>query len=296
MRKAFTLAALLVLAVSVPGAIAGSTRAADNTQTYLDSTGEDPSAPDITSLVVSNDATGLITFKINISNRTSLTSDMELDVYLDTDSNPSTGDSQSFGAEDLLVLVQGSVGLYKWNGTDYLFASSQSSLVFSYDATGATIRIKASDLGGTKAFNFLALAASGVTTDASGNPDYTNAHADFAPDQGHGTFNFKVLTRLQLTVSTFQTTPASPKAGGTFSASLAVTENDTGAPIKSGSVACSATVAGKAVPLFTHLVTNGVATCMWRVPKSAKGKKLTGKVTVSLRGASTSKSFTVRVR
>jgi hypothetical protein len=296
MRKAFMVVALLVLAVAVPGAIAGSTRAVDNTQTYLDSTGEDPNAPDITSVVVSNDATGLITFKINISNRAALTSDMFIDLGLDTDANPATGDKNAFGAEYDLELLQGSVALFQWNGNDYTFASSQSSLVYSYDASGATIRIKSSDLGGTKAFNFSAIAISGVTNDASGNPDFTNAHADFAPDQGHGTFNYKVLTKLRLTVSTFQTAPASPKAGGAFSASLAVTENDTGAPITSGAAVCRATVAGKAVPLLTHLVTNGVATCVWRVPKTAKGKELTGKVTVSLRGASASKSFTVRVR
>ena len=295
MRKASAVLLLLVLAAVAPAASAGPTRAASNSQTFLDSTGEDPNAPDITSIVVSNDDSGLVTFKVNISNRPTLTSDMEIDLSLDTDANPATGDPNAFGADFLIVLVQGSVDLYRWNGTDYS-STPASSLVYSYDASGATVKVKASDLGGTRAFNFFAIAASGVTYDSSGNPDYTNAPVDFAPDLGHGTYAYKVLTTLRLSVTTFQTTPAAPKAGGTLSASLAATENDTDAPIAGGSVSCRASVGGKAVAATAHTVTNGVATCVWRVPKTAHGKRLTGTVTVALRGATATKSFSVKVR
>ncbi|HXR11083.1 MAG TPA: hypothetical protein VN770_02205 [Gaiellaceae bacterium] len=289
-------AVLAALVVAVPGALAGSARTSDNSQTFLDSTGEDPNAPDITSIVVSNDDTGLITFKMNISNRPSLTGDMEIDVFLDTDANPATGDPQSDGAEYAIVLVQGSVALFKWNGSDYVDAPSQSSLVYSYDASGATIKVSASDLGGTKAFNFSTVAGSGITVDANGTPNYSNASADFAPDLGHGTYAYQVKTTLRLSVSTFQTTPAAPKAGATLSASLAATENDTGGPVTGGTVACRATAGGKTVPVTSHAEANGVGTCVWKVPKTAKGKKLTGTVTVTVRGATVSKSFSVRVR
>jgi len=283
-------------AVVAAFAVCVSAAGAGNSQTFLDSTGEDPSAPDITSIAVSNDDAGLITFKVNISNRPALTSDMELDLYVNTDANSATGDSRALGADYWILLIPGEVDLFKWNGTDYAAAPSQSSLVYSYDATGATIKINASDLGGTKSFGFLTLALSDVVVDSQGNADYTSAHVDAAPDFGHGSFDYKLLTKLGLRVSTFQTTPRSPRAGGTLSASMAVTENDTSGPLASGAVACRATVGGKALPLITHLVTNGVATCIWRVPKSARGKKLSGKVVVSARGASAAKSFSVKVR
>lgn len=283
-------AAIAVFAVCVSAAAAG------NSQTFLDSTGEDPSAPDITSVVVSNDDAGLITFKVNVSNRPALTSDMEFDLYVNTDANTSTGDPQSYGADYLILLIPGEVDLFKWNGTDYGGTPPQSSLVYSYDASGATIKIGAADLGATKAFGFVALALSNVAVDSQGNADYTNAHIDAAPDFGHGAFDYKVLTKLGLAVSTFKTTPVSPRAGGTLSASMAVTENDTGGPLASGAVACRATVGGKAVPVITHLLTNGVATCVWRVPKSARGKKLSGRIVVSTRGATAAKSFAVKVR
>jgi len=291
MKRLVAALALFVLVAAAPAAFAG------NSQTFLDSTGENPAAPDITSIVVSNDDAGLITFQVNISNRPSLTSDMEIDLFLDTDANPATGDPESYGAEYLVQLVQGSVTLYKWNGSGYSSAAAQSSLVYSYGSGGATIRVKASDLGGTHAFDFLAIAASGVTTDVNGNPDYSNAASDSAPDPGHGTFAYQVLTTLRLTVTNFLTSPVAPKAGGTLSASLAATENDTDAPFTGGAVACRATVGGgEAVTATSRRVTNGVASCVWRVPKTAHGKRLTGSVTVTVRGAKVTKTFSVKIR
>jgi len=194
------------------------------------------------------------------------------------------------------MLVQGDVELFKWNGTDYSSASSQSSLVYSYDTSGATIKVNASDLGATKAFDFVAAAGSGITVDSNGDPNYDNAAIDFAPDSGHGTFAYAVKTTLKLAVTNFQATPAVPKAGGTVSASLAATENDTGAPIDGGTVACRASVGGRALAATRHSVTNGVATCVWRVPKNAHGKRLTGTVTVTVRGATAAKSFSSKIR
>ena len=80
-RSAVTLGALLVLAATVvampTSALAKSARARANSQTFTDSTGEDPNAPDITTIALSNDDAGLVTFKINISNRPALTADMQ---------------------------------------------------------------------------------------------------------------------------------------------------------------------------------------------------------------------------
>jgi hypothetical protein len=286
MRPSLLALPALVLALSAPAA------AASKPQTFLDSTGENPQAPDITSIVVSNDDAGLITFKVNISNRPSLTPDMEIDLFLDTDTNPATGDPDAHGAEYVIQLVQDSADLYAWNGSDYKGAASQSSLVYSYDPSGATIKVKASELGGTHAFDFVALAGSGITIDANGNPDYDNAAIDVAPDVGHGTFAYQVRMTLRLSVTNFQASTTD----GTVSASLAATENDTGAPFTDGSVSCRASVGGKALAASAHAVTNGVATCVWRVPKSAHGKRLTGIVTVTVRGATAAKSFSVKIR
>src|SRR6478735_2021413 len=137
----------LALAAMPAVAFGDAARHLKNSTTYPDSTGEDPAAPDITSVVVSNDDAGLITIQVNLSNRPTMTADMYFLIFLDTDKNGSTGASDFF----------------QWNGTTYVRAASQASLTFSYTATGPAIRVSAADLGKSKAFNFGVIASSGAT-------------------------------------------------------------------------------------------------------------------------------------
>jgi hypothetical protein len=298
-RSALTLGAVLLLAVAVvavpTSALARNARAKANSQTFTDSTGEDANAPDITTVAVSNDDAGLVTFKVNISNRPALTADMFMLVYLDTDQHATTGDTKAFGADYLLELDPGSVNLFKWNGSDYTAAPSQSSVTYSYDSTGATIRASAGDLGGTKGFNFGLDAVSGVTTDASGNADFSKAHDDFAPDLGHGFYSYQVLTKLVLSVSSFTTSPKPAKSGKTFVANLAANENDTSGPVQAGTVACTATVVGNHLSATAHRVANGLATCSWSVPRNEKGKTLRGTVSLTVKGTTVVRTFAVKV-
>jgi len=275
-------------------ALAKRSAARANSQTFTDSTGEDPAAPDITTVVVSNDDAGLITFKVNISNRPTLTTDMTVLMFLDTDQQATTGDSQASGAEYAIELDPGSVDLFKWNGSDYVAAPSQTSVTYSYDATGATIRASAADLGGTKGFNFFLAAFSGITTDAAGNADFTNAKVDAAPDAGHGVYTYQVLTKLTLNVEAFTTSPKPAKAGKKFVASLAATESDTKGPVQAGAVTCTATVGGKHPSATVHRVANGIATCSWVLPRNVKGT-LRGTVSLTVKGTTVVRAFAVKV-
>lgn len=284
------LAALLVV---VPVALGGSSHAAANSQTYNDSTGEDAAAPDITNVVVSNDDAGLITFQVNIPNRPTLTPDMYMLIFLDTDQNASTGATDFLGAEYAIELDPGAVTLFQWNGSDFTPAASQSSLTYAY-ANGATIRVSAADLGKTKGINFGVIAVSGLTFDAAGNPVFDNEHRDLAPDPGHGFFSYQVLTKLVLTVTAFTTSPKPPKAGRTFSVSMAATENDTKGPVRAGTVTCPATLAGKRAVAVRHVVVNGIATCVFSIPKTAKGRLLRGSITLTLQGAHVTRPFSAR--
>jgi hypothetical protein len=288
--------ALGALLVALPtAALGGSAGSAANSTTFPDSTGEDANAPDITSVVVSNDDAGNITFQINISNRPALTADMYALIFLDTDLNASTGDTQALGAEYVIELDPGFVGLLQWNGSDYLPAASQASLTYSYLTTGATIRISAADLGKAKAFKLGTIVASGVVTDAAGKLDFTNVHRDYAPDLGHGFFSYEVRTKLILIVTAYTTSPKPARANRTFSASLAATQNDTGGPVASGTVTCVATIAFKRIPAVTHILTNGVANCIWRIPATAKGKTLRGTITLTVQGVKVTRTFSSRI-
>ena len=291
---AAALAAAAVVAMPT-SALARTASATSNSKTFTDSTGEDPNAPDITTINVSNDNSGLITFKINISNRPTLTQDMFVLVYLNTDRKTSTGDPQSAGSDYVVELDPGQVTLYKWNGTDFRAAPSQASVTFGYDASGATIRASARDLGNTKAFGFSVDAASGLVLDASGNPDFSNVHDDLAPDPGHGVFTFNVLAKLTLSVKAFTTGPKPAKAGKKFVASLAADESDTNGPVEAGTVACSATVGGKHLTATAHRVSNGIASCAWSLPSSATGT-LHGSVRLTVQGVTVVRTFAVAVK
>jgi hypothetical protein len=285
-----------VLVATPSGALGSASRASSNSQTFTDSTGENPAAPDITTINVSNDDAGNITFQINISNRPALTPDMLLGIYLDTDNNPGTGDPQNLGAEYFIQLVPGEVDLFPWTGSGYGNAVATPSLTYSYTATGATIHVSDSALGSSKAFNFVAFAASGITVDATGNPDFTNIQVDAAPDPGHGTYPYNVLTTLKLTSGAFTTSPKPAKSGKSFSAGFAATENDTGGPVKTGTVTCTATVAGQHIPAaHKGTVANGVATCVWPLPKKDKGLTIRGTVTLTVKGVSLHHSFANKI-
>ena len=112
-KRLLTLIAVAAVHVALPTVAFGdSARNATNTTTYNDSIGEDAAGPDITTIVNSNDNAGFITIKINISNRPALTPDMLMVIFMDTDSNASTGDPQLLGADDVIQLLPGAVGLF----------------------------------------------------------------------------------------------------------------------------------------------------------------------------------------
>ncbi|HEX5450687.1 MAG TPA: hypothetical protein VFW85_11605 [Gaiellaceae bacterium] len=300
MRKSrlLMLVGVAILLALLPRAAHGaSTHALSNSQTFPDSIGEDPNAPDITSVAVANDDAGNITFNINVSNRPSFTADMYFLIFLNTDDNLATGDPDSYGADYVIQLEPGSVDLFQWNATanDYFGAASQTSLIYAYAATGPTIHVSQSDLGAPKVLDFVALAGSGVTTDAQGNPDFTNEQDDLAPDPGHGFYAYQVKTKVVLKQTAFTTAPAKAKAGKRFSASLAASESDTDGPVKKATISCKAVVAGKTLRA-THSFAGGVSTCSWTLPKKGvKGKLIYGSMSIVVQGTKLTKSFTARI-
>ena len=293
--RKIALAALFIALAAVPAIALGSTaRAVANSTTYPDSIGEDAQAPDITGTTVSNDDASNLTFKVAVSNRPALTPDMVVLLFLDTDQSTATGDPQSFGAEYAIQLVSGSVDLFKWSGSDYT-SSPAPSLTYAYDTSGATIRINANEIAKSRAFNFAVLAISGFTVDANGNLDDTKTRSDASPDPGHGTFTYQVQIKVTLSVVGFTTSPKPIKAGKPFSVGLAANESDTGGAVEEGKITCVATIAGKRVQLRASRLVNGVAVCAWTAPKTAKGKRIQGSISLSAQGAQIARAFTLKV-
>ena len=291
--------ALPAAAVAEPFGQASATATASNSVTYPDSTGEDPQAPDITSIVVSNNDAGIISFQINISNRPTFTPDMAVVLWVDSDSNASTGDPDNLGADYVIQSLGGEIVLFKWDGTDFVARAGdppQVTLSQSY-SSGATIRISAAELGGTKRLNFATVVLSGIVIDSvTGELNFDNAHRDGAPGGLVGMYPFEVqLAPAKLVVRKLTAAPAKPKAGKPFALRLQAVRSDTGAAVKGGRVSCVARVGNAALRAKSGTFVGNQAVCVWAIPASAKGKTFRGSVTIVFEGLKAAKSFSGRI-
>jgi hypothetical protein len=279
---------------AVPSVASGSTAASTaNRQTFEDSRAELPNAPDITSVTVSNNDAGRITFAIGGIQR--LVEGMLVGIDIDADNNPATGsqDELNRGADYAIELVQGNANLFRWDGTSFTRRSNdppQSTLVFQE----TTISINAAELGNTTRFNFGIVVITGIRTDQSGNPDFSNAQFDAAPDIGHGFWNYTVrVAPLRLLARSFSITrPA--RAGRALTARLVATRSDTGAVVSGGRVVCRATVGGRRISGRGRFV-GGEARCVWRIPSNARGQRISGSIAVVFEGRRVSRSFSAPI-
>jgi hypothetical protein len=292
-------AAVALFALTPTGG-ASSARDAANSVTFTDSTGEDAQGPDITTVVLSNDDKGILTWVINVPNRPTLTGDMGFIVFINSDSNAATGDPQLFGSDYVLQLIgpisgPAQAGLFRWDGTDFTaLGVPQSSLIFNY-RNGATIRLNASELGNTRRLQFLVLALTGLVLGPDGQLDDANARFDVAPDPGHGVYAFDVrITPARLVVKSFGMRPSTPRAGKPLSVFVTFARSD-GTPPTAPSVTCRATLGGRALSASGARVTGGRATCLWAIPRTARGQTIRGTVTVRSGGLKTSRPFTAKV-
>jgi hypothetical protein len=291
-----TVATVLILLVLTPAGSANPTSAAANSVTFTDSTGEDAAAPDITTITVSNDDQGIITWKINTPNKATLAADMLYLMFIDSDANSGTGDDGFDYALELDGPLGGAAGvaLFRWNGTEYTATGvPQSSLIFSY-ANGPTIKLNRADIGGTTRFGFWTIAISGVVLGADGQPDFTNIHRDFAPEVGTFSYDVKV-TPPRLVMKTFSIKPLTPRAGRPVSVAVTFARSDGAAPSAPPTATCRATVGGRALRASASVATNSRATCTWALAKTAKGKTIRGTITVQADGLKASRPFTARV-
>lgn len=295
--------AVVVLPTAASGALSGTaapTRVAANSTSYQDSAGENPAAPDITTLTTSNNDAGVVSFKVDIPNRPTLTQDLLLLVFVDTDANPQTGDPDSLGADYVIQIFGGEAALFRWDGADFTRRAGDppaTSLIFTYQG-GVTVTISAAELGNTKRFGFAVIAVSGIVIDpATGDLDFTNAVSDVAPAAGAGLYGYEVkITPPSLVVRRFTPSPRIPTAGRAFVLRLVAARSDTGAVVQNGRVNCVGRIGNARLRAQVQRVVAGAATCTWNIPPLAKGKTFRGSVSVVFEGLRASQSFSRSVR
>lgn len=274
----------------------------------------DQAGPVISTIVVSSDDTS-ITFQINTPNRPSFTSDMLYGIFVDTDNTPSTG-SQTEGGADVLLQVSGfrhPIGLQSsfWDGVDWrglplganeTWAYSNGSLTVTVPRTA--VEASRSDTGPTQSITFGVVVWSGLVYDStSENYDFTNAHHNDAPYELGGFYPYDFepgttstpSTPPSISTSSFKVSKA--RAGKVFTASMLVTDDQSGHPAITVQVTCVARVGSKKLQVVGKSVSAaGRATCSWRLPQGTHGKRLTGTIIASFPGITdVSRSFGARI-
>jgi hypothetical protein len=165
------------------------------------------------------------------------------------------------------------------------------------DQAGNADAVRYTDASGARVFASGSLTFAWGLDDYPANPDETPGLVD--PRLQHFMENaFADLTAppppppVLLTVSRVRTTPA--RGGRPFRASMTVWNN--GRPV-AGTVSCAARLAASPLrPTRRASTPNGRATCLWSLPRSARGKRLRGAIGESYQGERVSRSFSVSVR
>jgi hypothetical protein len=239
-------------------------------------------APELTTVVVSNDDAGTIRFRINVANQPRLGRDAALELFLDTDQNAATGDPLSLGADYRFVLdgASQSFEFARWNGTAFDPSAPSTTAAVRY-WSGASISINRSELGDTSALAFWVRGT---------GPDHA---ADAAPNQGTWAYQLQVgsANPPDIEVFYFRVLPAAPRAGSTLQLRIDSIEL-VGIPgaAQADSWSCAATLSGK------RLRGTGSGGCTFRLPKFARRKKLVVTMTVSYMGEVVTGTATYRVR
>jgi hypothetical protein len=289
------LSAGLVTSVAAhPGGLAATTGSA----TFSDPAGDSGAAPDITSVTINGDpATGTITVTVTATGYLPASPDgmgREIDVFLDTDNNASTGSSS--GSEYALGALNDSTGRYwdvaRWDGSAWQSMPQSATMSFTRAGDALAWTLNATDLGGATGFSFY------VASSTYAAADNAVAH-DFAPENGRWTYDLSAGAPSTTTTTSTTTSaparsltmfltpvigkpaavPARPAAGKRLTLSFRVTRSDDDKPLASGKVTSAVSVAGKLVP-HTQSFTRGVARLSLLVPSTAKGKRLTVKLTI----------------
>jgi hypothetical protein len=248
------LAGAVALVLAQPAMAAGS-------KTFSDATGESTGA-DISTVTVTNDDAGAMTFEVSFANLPEVTPDVNIFIGFNTD--PNAGDELG---DDYLFELNGAERKYfwgKWDGTQFVYAGELTFVDFQ--AGKMIVRLNRTHLGGLGAFGFAVTSRKGP----AGAYVY-----DDAPNEGG--WAYEIVIRPVITSVALG--PAAPKAGKSYAAPVTGVVLAGGTTAKPTAVRCKAKLAGKAIK------GTGPGGCRFAIPADAKGKKLVITITVQYRDA-----------
>src|SRR4051794_33384207 len=274
MKRLLTFGATaLALAASVVGGASALT--AGGPASFTDPVGDAKGAPDITAVsVADNTGSGSVTLSVTA---TAWPLDGDVDLYLNTDRNESTGSPS--GSEYRVYYWRSPDGHFgwdmdSWSGGSWREMKLSGTMGFSRSGDVLTWRVSRADIGGAKALAFF---VAGASYDENGDV----RSVDYAPDDGTWAYDLggpAVATPVPVDVKPFVGSPARAVAGGRITLTFPVLRSDTAGPLTTGTITSELSLGGKALR-HTHRFARGKATITAMLPAGAMGKTLRVKVT-----------------
>jgi len=285
-------------------------------KTFTDPAGDSGVAHDVTSVVVSNDATQVV-LRFPVPNpwpNFQQPADQAWLLMIDTDENSSTGDS----GDEVRVFQQGGAMVEVWNGSAWVDAPPAGISVrfeLSSSSAGWRVQLPRDLLGRTTGFDFglvfakwsgdeivgadrgpdggswrydlvLAQCANGRDDDGDGKIDAADRGCANTADDAEG--DERVTPRLLRPV----VTPAKAAAGRLVTVRATAQQLETGQPIATGRVVCTIRV-GATSKQVTGRISAGVATCKFAAPRVVRPTTVRGTMTIV--GTTRSVPFSFRV-
>jgi len=119
--------------------------------------GDAGGAPDITAVALANDDSGILAFRIAVSNRTGLVAGETAVIFINIDERRDTGTFELFGSDVQLVLNgDGSFLMRRWDASTVSFAPSPSPSLTAGWSEGYRFSIALAELGSPRRIEFAA--------------------------------------------------------------------------------------------------------------------------------------------
>jgi len=253
-------------------------------------------APDITSIEVTDATGGTIQFKLTTANYRTLPPDKLIGIGIDLAGRPDSDDALFLGylsGTQTVEFDRETRGVSQPADPPFRVSASHADGVLTFS-------MHRSELDGASAFGFGVVSADLVGPGESEGEEFEGEveALDTAPDDLSGRlYEYRMLNPgpLHLRAGTVTASAGGARAGKPFVASVAVRRLDTYRIVRSGSVRCTASVAGARVSVSGRFRA-GRAECRLRVPKAKAGAVLRGTVAVRVAETTHRSSYRFVVR
>ena len=282
--------ALMGLVAGVPAGTASSSAVMAGSATYNDPIGDSQTAPDIGSVVVSNDDARMVSIAITFANRTALGGTDWVDVEFDTDLDADTGTSG--GTEYIIAFFRGEARLGRFDeDEDEWVDAPMETVTAAWAGSTLTLKVSTREIGSPTQFRFALWADANIAD--------LHAPYDEAPDEDTPSWVYQVkLAAPTLTVKSLDCTPEPARAGKLMTGKAVVALTRAGVPevlSPTAKVTWRATFGNvKLRPLSTTRV-GGTLRSTWKLPRTVKAKVVRITLTITSDGVTVTKTHLHRV-